>query len=86
MLPLPSKLLGEIHVRVLRILFANGGMGRDWGTYAKFGDGGLEKITRKKRTSKTDVPHDKLKDGGTSNDLVQDGDMELITKRGGNNL
>ena len=86
MLPLPSKLLGEIHVRVLRILFANGGMGRDWGTYAKFGDGGLEKITRKKRTSKTDVPHDKLRVGGTSNDLVQDGDMELITKRGGNNL
>ena len=87
MLPLPSKLLGEIHVRVLRILFANGGMGRDWGTYAKFGDGGLDKITRKKRTSKSDVAHDKkLKDSGTNNGLAQDGDTEVHAKRGGNNL
>jgi hypothetical protein len=35
MLPIPSKLLGEIHVRVMRVLFANIGMG----SYAKHGRG-----------------------------------------------
>ena len=32
---MPSKLLGEIHVRILRVLYANDGMG----CYSKLGDG-----------------------------------------------
>ncbi len=35
LLPMPSKLLGEIHVRILRVLYANDGMG----CYSKLGDG-----------------------------------------------
>lgn len=58
MLPVPSKLLGEVHVRVLRVLFAAaavedvsspGGTGRYF--YDKFGDGGsVDMIRRRKRT------------------------------------
>lgn len=35
MLPIPSRLLGEVHVRVMRVLFANIGMG----SYGKLGRG-----------------------------------------------
>lgn len=52
MLPLPSKLLGEVHVRVMRVLFANIGMG----SYDKFGrgDGPIFLKRAKKNESKSD--------------------------------
>ena len=64
MLPIPSKLLGEVHVRVLRVLFAseaaahrNGGGGGSNGNnggyyYGNFGDGGTVDLIAKRRRSK----------------------------------
>ena len=88
MLPLPSKLLGQIHVRVFRLLFANGGMGRDWGVYSKYGDGGDEQIVRKKiRTTATANKLKSKKDkGDSSNGVAAIEETELIEKKGGNNL
>ena len=40
LLPMPSKLLGEVHVRLLRLLYAQDGMG----CYSKLGDGGRRRL------------------------------------------
>lgn len=64
MLPIPTKLLGEVHVRVLRVLFAseaaahrNGGGGGSNGDmggyhYENFGDGGIVDLIARRRRSK----------------------------------
>lgn len=43
MLPVPSRLMGEVHVRVMRLLCANIGMG----SYSRFGEGTLSARTKR---------------------------------------
>ena len=78
-LPIPSRLLGEIHVRVIRVLYANIGMG----SYSKFGEGPVPNIKRKKKL---------IGEAGTgeaSGEVDPDKptvEEILVTKRGGDNL
>jgi len=85
MLPLPSKLLGDIHVRLLRVLFANGGLGRNYGEYTRFGDGGVEHIVRKKRNATVNNTKKSNTDIGTA-EVVGLEETELIPMQGGTNL
>jgi len=85
MLPLPSKLLGDIHVRLLRVLFANGGLGRNYGEYTRFGDGGVEHIVRKKRNATVNNTKKSNTDIGTA-EVVGQEETELIPMQGGTNL
>jgi len=90
MLPLPSKLLGDIHVRLLRVLFANGGLGRNYGEYTRFGDGGVEHIVRKKRNA-TASNKSAVKTSDNNTDIeptavVSQEETELIPMQGGTNL
>ena len=76
MLPIPSKLLGEVHVRVLRVLFAsaaaahrNGGGGGSNGNmggyyYENFGDGGIVDLIARRRRSKRNHYSDNETTGG----------------------
>merc|ERR1719253_146246 len=50
-LPVPSKLLGEIHVRVLRVLFANERELLKDTVYSKVGDGGTEKLAVRRKVA-----------------------------------
>lgn len=76
MLPVPSRLLGEVHVRVMRVLFAHAGLG----TYAKQGLGDTHIFLKK----------NKRVNYGSVRELDSEGESveveELITKRGCDNL
>jgi hypothetical protein len=84
MLPIPSRLLGEVHVRVLRVLFAaasavhhhgvggcsNGNMGGYY--YEKLGDGGVvDVIARRRRMWKN-----RSDDSNTSSSGASGGSLE----------
>ena len=86
MLPLPSKLLGDIHVRLLRVLFANGGLGRNYGEYTRFGDGGVEHIVRKKRIATVNTKKSDNTNADIGTEVVIQEETELIPMQGGNNL
>eukprot|EP00956_Cyclotella_meneghiniana_P020109 scaffold35078_cov23-Cyclotella_meneghiniana.AAC.1 len=69
MLPIPSRLLGEVHVRVMRVLFAHVGMG----SYAKHGrgEGPLfhKRIVRRGKS---------IEKGGDSNDEEAAGTDDVV--------
>eukprot|EP00804_Cyclotella_cryptica_P023616 CCRYP_011960-RB/>CCRYP_011960-RB protein AED:0.00 eAED:0.00 QI:653/1/1/1/1/0.66/3/1621/2004 len=75
MLPIPSRLLGEIHVRVLRVLFADIGMG----CYSKHGRGDVPTFLRTKRSNASE---NGLAIEGESKQLIGD----FVTERGCRNL
>jgi hypothetical protein len=74
-LPIPSRLLGEVHVRVLRVLFAaasavhhhgvggcsNGNMGGYY--YEKFGDGGVVHMIARRRRKEKNRSHNSKTSG-----------------------
>jgi len=78
-LPIPCRLLGEIHVRILRVLYANIGMG----TYSKHGAGQV--LTIRRQTILSDqITMGKVKgESGQQNPSIAE---EVISKRGGDNL
>ncbi|KAL7471524.1 hypothetical protein ACHAXS_011820 [Conticribra weissflogii] len=78
-LPIPCRLLGEIHVRIIRVLCANNGMG----TYSKHGAGQVLTIRRKTKLG-DQMNMGKVKgETGQQNPTLAE---EVISKRGGDNL
>ena len=95
LLPLPSKLLGEVHMRVLRVLFASAGVGQYY--YEQLGDNGgiVDVIQRRKKqrihnnnnSSKARVGSScTVGNNHTVNDISEEEEIYIIKKRGGNNL
>jgi len=95
LLPLPSKLLGEVHMRVLRVLFASAGVGQYY--YEQLGDnGGIVDVIqrRKKQRIHNNYNSSKARVGSsctvgnnhTVNDISEEEEFDIIKKRGGNNL
>ncbi|KAL3822776.1 hypothetical protein ACHAXA_009650 [Cyclostephanos tholiformis] len=98
-LPIPSKLLAEVHVRVLRVLFAsawavhrrgvsgcsNGNMGGYF--YEKFGDGGVvDMIARRRRDERNHSNDCKTGSLEKTEKKKEEVEYEFVRKRGGNNL
>lgn len=78
-LPIPCRLLGEVHVRILRVLYANIGMG----TYSKHGAGQNLTIRRKKILSDLMTVGKMKGESCRQNPFIAE---EVISKRGGDNL
>ena len=77
MLPIPSRLLGEIHVRFMRVLFAHSGMGN----YSKLGSGEGAVFLKRVRREKVWKHGDKLK-----GDDAMDKEEEYVRARSYDNL
>ena len=73
MLPIPSRLLGEVHVRVMRVLMASCGRG----SYGKFGRGEGVMFLRKRREKVVD---------GNGGDGDEDGEDEFVRAKSCDNL
>lgn len=82
MLPIPSRLLGEIHVRVMRVLFADIGMG----SYARHGQGEgpmfLKRIVRGNKSESIGKGGDDDVDKAGSDNIVE----EFVRARSCDNL
>ena len=77
-LPLPSKLLGEVHVRVLRVLFTSAGAGQYY--YEHLGDdGGVLDVIQRRKRGYGSQPGPRAKEGEVD-------EYESVKNRGGRNL